>query len=282
MSSYAWLIRGREIPIRWPLVMGIVNVTPDSFSDGGRFFDASAAIDHAMRLVGDGADILDIGGESTRPGAEPVSLADELGRIVPIVAAIAKRVDVPISIDTMKSEVARAALDVGASIVNDVTGLSDPAMRDLVAESRAGAVVMHMQGTPQTMQLAPTYPEGVVAAIDRFFELRLHDCAMSGIAAEQVVLDPGVGFGKTGPQCWELIARLGEFGRLNRPICLGVSRKGFIGKVTNRTPTDSLAGSLAVACHALANRSVHILRVHDVAATRDAVKVIERIHDIER
>ncbi len=272
-----WTIRGRELSLARPLVMGIVNVTPDSFSDGGQFFDAAAAVDRALRLVADGADILDIGGESTRPGAMPVDESEELRRVVGVVAAVAKRTDAPISTDTMKVAVAKAALDAGAHVVNDVTGLADPAMRELVRVQGAGAVVMHMQGTPQTMQLAPSYPAGVVPAVVQFFESRLHDCTEAGIAAGQVALDPGIGFGKTAAQCWELIACLAEFGRFGRPVCLGVSRKGFIGKATGRTPPDSLAGSLAIACHALAAGAAQILRVHDVAATRDAVKVFERI-----
>jgi dihydropteroate synthase len=274
-SSYTWQIRNQRLTNTRPLVMGIVNVTPDSFSDGGRFFDPSAAVAHAMRLIEDGADLLDIGGESTRPGSQPVPLDEELRRVVPVVEALAKRTDRPISVDTSKAEVARQALSAGAAIVNDVTALNgDPAMPDVVRDTGAGAILMHMQGTPATMQVSPEYPEGVVTALDRFFESRLHELPARGIAAEQVMLDPGIGFGKTKQHNWEAIAHLDSLQRFGRPVCLGVSRKSFL----DRPMGERLAGSLAIACFALARGTAQVLRVHDVAAMYDAVRVFERLN----
>ncbi len=273
-----WQVRGRRLELTRPLVLGVVNVTPDSFSDGGHYLDTAAAIIHGRRLADEGADLLDIGGESTRPGSQPVPADEELRRVLPVVEELTRRTDLPISVDTSKAEVARRALEAGAAVINDVTGLGgDPAMSGVVRDAGAGVVLMHMQGTPATMHLAPHYPEGVVAALDRFFESRLHELPGLGIAAEQVVLDPGVGFGKTDEHNWELIAHLGQFGRFGRPVCLGVSRKGFLGRLLGRPVGERWAGSLAVACFALAGGTSQILRVHDVAATRDAVRVFERI-----
>jgi dihydropteroate synthase len=271
-----WRIRDRTLSLDRPLVMGIVNVTPDSFSDGGQFDNANAAIEHVRQLIADGADILDIGGESTRPGATPVSEDEELRRVVPVIAGLANESTI-ISIDTSKAGVAREALAAGASIVNDVTGLiGDPEMA-WVAQS-AGVVVMHMLGTPQSMQIDPQYPDGVVATIDRYFESRLRELAKQDIAPEQVALDPGIGFGKTGAHNWELLSRLSEFRRFGRPICLGVSRKGLLGRLVDRpVAADRDGASLAVACFALAGCGPLILRVHNVRMTRDAVRVFERM-----
>jgi dihydropteroate synthase len=273
-----WRIRERNLTLDRPLILGIVNVTPDSFSDGGQFLDHAAAIAHARQLIADGADILDIGGESTRPGATPVSVEDELRRVVLVISAICADRSIPVSVDTSKSAVARAALEAGASIINDVTGLAgDADMPAVVAEAQAGAIVMHMQGTPQTMQLDPQYPDGVVPTVASYLHSRLQDLARKGIAPEQVAVDPGIGFGKRGEHNWELLTRLREFGQLGRPICLGVSRKGLLGKLIDRPVADRDAASLAVACFALADCGPLILRVHNVAATRDAVRVFERM-----
>jgi dihydropteroate synthase len=273
-----WRIRDRVLTLDRPLILGIVNVTPDSFSDGGQFLDHNAAIAHARQLVEDGADILDIGGESTRPGATPVSIEEELRRVVPVISAICADRSIPVSVDTSKSGVAHAALQAGASIINDVTGLAgDADMPAVVAEAHAGAIVMHMQGTPLTMQLDPQYPDGVVPSVQRYLHSRLQDLASKGIAPEQVAVDPGIGFGKRGEHNWELLARLREFGQLGRPICLGVSRKGLLGKLIDRPVAERDAASLAVACFALADCGPLILRVHNVAATRDAVRVFERM-----
>lgn len=275
-SPLVWQVRDRTMTITRPLVMGIVNVTPDSFSDGGRFLNPTAAIEQALRLVDEGADLLDVGGESTRPGAEPVVLDDEVRRVIPVISGLAGRVTVPISVDTMKAEVARQALAAGAAIVNDVTALTgDPAMVEVVRDACAGVILMHMQGMPQTMQIAPSYPEGVLPAVDRFFASRLQELPGLGIPPERTALDPGIGFGKTAEHNRALMRELKQFARFGRPVCLGVSRKGFMGKLLNRPVGERLAGSLAVAAHAVNHGAAHILRVHDVAATRDVVTVLE-------
>jgi dihydropteroate synthase len=255
-----------------PLVMGIVNVTPDSFSDGGKFHDPSAAVAHGLRLAEDGADILDIGGESTRPNATPVSVEEELRRVVPVVAELVKRTAVPISIDTMKAEVARACLDAGACIVNDVAGFRDPDMTAVAKAFGAGVVVMHMRGTPQTMQQNPQYAD-VVAEVDAFFAERIATLTAAGLDPEAICLDPGIGFGKTLDHTLAQLRHLGTHLHHGRPICLGVSRKGFLGQLTGRDRPDRMAGTLAVSCFALAQGAVHVLRVHDVAPHRDAVAV---------
>ncbi|MBX9626330.1 MAG: dihydropteroate synthase [Gemmataceae bacterium] len=278
MIPLVWQCRGRRFEIgRRPLVMGIVNVTPDSFSDGGRHRDHSAAIGHALRLADDGADLLDVGGESTRPGSEPVPLDEELRRVLPVVEGLVRRTTLPISVDTSKTEVARRCLDAGAAVINDVTGLrGDPDLPTVVANAGAGVVVMHMQGTPATMQRAPHYAD-VVAEVGAFFQERLHALAAAGITPAAVCLDPGIGFGKTPDHNLDLLANLGAFRALNRPVCLGVSRKGFIGAVTGRPAGERLAGSLAVACFAAARGGAHVLRVHDVRETRDAVLLLDAI-----
>jgi dihydropteroate synthase len=259
--------------------MGIVNVTPDSFSDGGRFAATAAAVEHGLELVRQGADLLDIGGESTRPGATPVPLEEELRRVVPVVQKLAELTTVPLSVDTSKAAVARAALEAGAHIINDVTALrGDPEMPDVAAAFAAGVILMHMQGTPQTMQLNPTY-EDVVAEVAGFLEARLRAVADQGIAGEQVVLDPGIGFGKTREHNIRLLAHLEELQKLGRPVCLGVSRKGFLGRLLDRPLDQRLAGSLAAACHAMGRHAAQILRVHDVAATRDAVVVYRALEE---
>jgi dihydropteroate synthase len=278
MEPLRWRLRDRTIELgHRPLVMGIVNVTPDSFSDGGAFFDRDRAVEHALNLAEEGADILDIGGESTRPGAEPVSLDEELRRIVPVIEEVARRTNLPISVDTMKAEVATRCLEAGASIVNDVAGLRDPAMIRAAAEHRAGVVVMHMRGTPQTMQVDPRYDD-VVSEVGDFFEERLRTLSEAGIPREAVCLDPGIGFGKTHEHTLDLLGGLGSFARFERPVCLGVSRKGFIGIITGRARHERLAGSLAVASFAAARGQAQVLRVHDVAATRDAALVLEAIN----
>jgi dihydropteroate synthase len=274
-----WQLRDRTLnPIR-TLVMGIVNVTPDSFSDGGKHSTCESAVAHALELVRQGAAILDIGGESTRPGANPVPLDEEMARVLPVVEELAKRTSVPISIDTYKAEVARRCLASGAHIVNDITALDgDNQMAEVVREFRAGVVLMHMQGTPQTMQLDPRY-EDVVGEVGSFFEARLQFAANLGIATECVALDPGIGFGKTSAHNLTLLARLVEFQRFGRPVCLGVSRKGFLGRRLGRPVERRLAGSLAAACNALGQRAVQILRVHDAEETCDVVNVYAAIDE---
>ncbi len=253
--------------------MGIVNVTPDSFSDGGQFASTDRAVAHGLELVRQGADLLDVGGESSRPGAQPVPLEEELNRVVPVVRELARLTPTPISVDTTKAEVARQALAAGAHIINDITALlGDPLLPEVVRTYEAGVVLMHMQGTPATMQLDPAYQD-VVREVSDFLQARLQALRNFGIAEDRVVLDPGIGFGKRGVHNWELMRRLDEFQRLGRPVCLGVSRKGFLGKRLERPLERRLAGSLAAACFALGRGAAQVLRVHDVAETRDAVAV---------
>lgn len=273
-----WQLRDRVLtPGAPPLLLGIVNVTPDSFSDGGRFFDADAAVAHALRLVEQGADLLDIGGESTRPGSQPVALDEELSRVVPVIRRLAGQTTVPLSVDTNKAEVARQALEAGAHIINDITALrGDPAMPEVARSHRAGVLLMHMQGTPATMQIEPRYDD-VVAEVASFLEARLQACVDLGIASSQVVFDPGIGFGKTAEHNMQLLAHLDELRRLGRPVCLGVSRKGFLGKLGRRPPEQRLAGSLAAVCYTLLRGSAQIFRVHDVAETRDVVMLLEAL-----
>jgi dihydropteroate synthase len=255
--------------------MGIINVTPDSFSDGGRFFETKAAIEHGLRLVNEGADLLDVGGESTRPGAVPVALDEEMRRVLPVITALASQIKIPISIDTSKAAVARAALLAGAEIVNDVTALSgDPDMAATIAATSAGVILMHMQGNPQTMQLAPRYDD-VVGEVAQYLGDRLAWARERGIARERTVIDPGIGFGKTSAHNLALLSGLAHFQRLRRPVCLGVSRKRFLSKLTGgeRVESERLAGSLAVASFAAIEGTAQILRVHDVRDTQDAVRL---------
>jgi dihydropteroate synthase len=278
---HVWQLTDRLLTIaNRPLVMGIINVTPDSFSDGGKYFNVDAAVAKGLELVQQGADILDIGGESTRPGATAVPVEEELRRIIPVVAGLARQTAAPLSVDTSKAEVARSSLAAGAHIINDVTGLAgDPAMVEVARESKAGVILMHMKGTPATMQVDPHY-EDVVVEIGRFFEERLRVTAEAGIPPERIVLDPGIGFGKTSEHNLEILAQLGEFQRFGRPICLGVSRKGFVGRLLNNRPVERrLAGSLAALCHAMSHRAVQVVRVHDVEESRDAVNVVASIQE---
>lgn len=273
------IFRARQFEFVFPrpaLVMGILNVTPDSFSDGGQFLDPAAAVSRGEELAREGADIIDIGGESTRPGAKPVPEAEELRRVLPVVESLAKRLAVPLSIDTMKPAVARAALAAGASIVNDVgAGRHEDSMRRLVAETGAGYVAVHVQGTPETMQKNPVY-EDVTREVGEFFRERLGQLREAGVAAEQVVLDPGIGFGKTAEHNLELLGRLAGFTSLGRPLLLGVSRKSFIGKLAGQPDAERLSGALA--CTVLAAKAgAHIFRTHDVGATMRALRMTEAV-----
>jgi dihydropteroate synthase len=255
-----------------PLLMGIVNVTPDSFFDGGRFFDHQAAVAHAVQLVEEGADLLDIGGESTRPGSAPIDEGEEARRLIPVVTAVAKAVPVPISVDTSKAGVAKAALDAGAVIVNDVTALrGDPAMVDLVAETGAGLVLMHMQGTPRTMQQAPHYHD-VVEEVGVFLAEQARWAMECGVTKSQILLDPGIGFGKVLVHNLDLLAQLRILTNLGFPLLVGLSRKGFIGQLLDRPVQDRAWGTAAAVALAV-EQGANILRVHDVAAMRDVVKV---------
>ena len=269
---HAWILRRYNLTRgRLPLLMGILNVTPDSFSDGGRFDDVGRAVEQARLLQEHGAGILDIGGESTRPGAEPVSLEEELRRTIPVIRQLAKELAIPISIDTTKSEVARQALDAGAQIVNDISGLTfDPRMLDVCREYDAGICLMHIQGTPQTMQLNPTY-QNVVQEVTEFLQQQVDRCLMAGIAPERMCVDPGIGFGKTAEHNVELLRSVPALQQsLQRPVLIGHSRKRFLAKILGRPVEERLAGTLGVSI-ALAAAGVDILRIHDVQPVRDAL-----------
>ncbi len=254
--------------------MGIVNVTPDSFSDGGRYLDPEAAIAHGIELAAAGADVLDVGGESTRPGAAAVGAEEELARVLPVITALAAAGH-RVSVDSSKATVAERALAAGATIVNDVTALGDPAMAAVCAAAGAGLVLMHMKGTPRTMQDDPSYEE-VVSEVRDFLAERLAIAIAAGVEAERIWLDPGIGFGKTVDHNLELIERLDELRELGQPVVLGASRKRFLGELTGREVDDRLAASLAAAVLGAVN-GADVLRVHDVGPTRDALTVAAAI-----
>jgi dihydropteroate synthase len=258
-----------------PTLMGVVNVTPDSFSDGGLYLDAEAAVAHGRELVAAGAEILDVGGESTRPGADPVEAEEELRRVVPVIRGLID-CGCELSVDTSKAQVAAAALDAGAAIVNDVTALrGDPEMAALCAERGATVVLMHMLGEPRTMQDDPRYGD-VVAEVKGFLAERLEAAVAAGIAEERVWLDPGIGFGKTAAHNMELLRRLGELRELGRPLVIGTSRKGFIGKVDGSAAGERLGGTIASSVLAVAEGAA-VLRVHDVAEVGQALAVAAAI-----
>ena len=263
-----------RLSLERPLIMGIVNVTPDSFSDGGAYLDAKAAIAHAHRLVEEGADILDIGGESTRPGAAPVSAEQELVRVVPVLRGL-RNIGVPISVDTLKTEVMRAALDEGATIINDITALSTPGAMEVVAASDAAFCLMHMQGEPRTMQSEPHYDD-VVAEVKAYLVDRMGAVLAHGIARERVILDPGFGFGKRLEHNLVLLRELEQITALGLPVLSGWSRKSSLGLITGKPANDRLAASLAAAILSV-RHGANIVRVHDVAATRDALAVVQAV-----
>lgn len=273
------ILRARQFTFAFPrpaLVMGVVNVTPDSFSDGGQFLEPDHAVARALELLEQGADMLDIGGESTRPGATPVSEAEEMRRVLPVIERLTARVNVPLSIDTMKPSVARAALAAGASIVNDVgANRADDTLWRLVAEAGAGYVCMHMQGTPPDMQSNPAYSD-VLREVEEFFRDRLRRLNTCGVVADQVILDVGIGFGKMPEHNLQLLAGLRGYTRLNRPLLVGASRKSFIGKLLGVEVRERLPASLACACLAVANGAA-IIRTHDVAETVQALRMAEAI-----
>lgn len=252
--------------------MGVVNVTPDSFYDGGRYPLPEMAIAHALELIEQGADIIDIGGESTRPGADPVAENEELARVIPVLEGLTRQVTIPISIDTTKSRVAARALDSGASIINDVSALrKDPAMASVIARSGAAVVLMHMQGTPQTMQRSPQYLD-VGAEVLQFLDERVQTALQAGIARTNIILDPGFGFGKLVSHNLDLLKDLSSFMLLNCPLLVGLSRKGFIGNIVGKTVEHREWGTAAAVALAV-DRGAHIIRVHDVAMTIDVVKM---------
>ena len=273
-----WIARDFTFDFPRPMmVMGIVNSTPDSFADGGHFLNSGSAVDHALRLADEGAEIIDIGGESTRPGSAPVSEEEELRRVVPVIERLAKRSEVALSVDTQKPVVAKAALEAGASIVNDVAANRvSPQMWQVVAGARAGYVCMHMRGTPQTMQAKPRYND-VVREVGGFFKKRLARLAEHGVSDAQVALDPGIGFGKTLDHNIKLLSRLNKFSVTERPLLVGVSRKSFIGNLLGTPLEDRLPASLACAVCSVAE-GANIVRVHDVAETVQAVRMAEALN----
>jgi dihydropteroate synthase len=283
LSSSAPALAGWALPgsvVRRPAVMGILNLTPDSFSDGGLVPDLDAAVSRADRLVEDGADLLDLGGESSRPGAEPVPLDEEIRRVVPVVEALAGRPGVPLSIDTTKAEVARLALRAGASIINDIRGLrDDDDMARIVAESGAGVVLMHMKGTPRTMQRDPTYADVVSEVYDELAR-RVERAEGFGIDRARIAIDPGIGFGKTAAHNWELLRGLGRFAGLGCAVLIGTSRKRFLGDLTGREVSGRSAASVASSLLAI-ERGADVVRVHDVGPMADAAKVWKAIHGPE-
>ncbi len=259
------------------IVMGIVNVTPDSFYDGGKRFDNAKAVADALEMVDFGAEILDIGGESTRPGAQPVALEEELRRVLPVIRELRKNSNVPISIDTYKEAVARAALDAGADIVNDISALRfDPEMAALVASEKVPLILMHMQGVPRTMQVEPHYQD-VVREVQDFLAQRIRTAKEAGVPTERIIVDPGIGFGKTAAHNLALLKDLGSLNSLGQPLLVGISRKAFIGKILNAAgPEERLEGSLAAAV-AAALSGANIVRAHDVSETHRALRVADAI-----
>ena len=275
---YEWHCCDRTVALgERTLVMGILNTTPDSFSDGGDFADPSVAVERALEMVAQGADIIDVGGESTRPGAAAVSEREEIRRTVPIIGKIREHSDVLISIDTTKAEVAFQALEAGAEIINDVSALeADEKMIGVAAESRAGTILMHRRGSPKTMQESPRY-ENVVREVRAYLEKRAVACVESGIESNRLVVDPGIGFGKTTAHNLELLRGLPELAECGFPVLVGASRKNFIGQISRRaTPEERLGGSLGVAAWA-ALRGAHILRVHDIIETCDACLLLDTL-----
>ena len=271
-----WLIKGQELHVDTPLIVGILNVTPDSFSDGGKFIDPSKATKRALEMLEQGATIIDIGGESTRPGSQPVSTEAELSRVVPIVEALADQSEALISIDTQKVAVAEAALDAGAHIINDISGgRNESGMFDLVRDSGAGYILMHMQGQPETMQDAPVYSH-VLDDLEVYFTERMHSAFNSGIDIDQIVLDPGIGFGKSLSDNLSLMGNMGRLGELGRPLLLGASRKSFIGMVDHSSIDTRLGGSLAAVISAYL-QGVKLFRVHDVSETRQVLDIFTAI-----
>ncbi|WP_072136334.1 dihydropteroate synthase [Pantoea ananatis] len=265
--------RDSHLDLSFPHVMGILNVTPDSFSDGGKHNALVDALTHTNEMVNAGATIIDVGGESTRPGADEVSVEEELERVIPVVAAIAQRFEVWISVDTSKAEVIREAASVGAHIINDVRSLSEPEALAAAAATGLPVCLMHMKGDPRTMQQAPAYQD-IVSEVDAYFVEQLARCEAAGIKKENLLLDPGFGFGKNLSHNYELLARLGEFHHFGLPLLVGMSRKSMIGQLLNVGPGQRLTGSLACAVIA-AMQGAHIIRVHDVKETVEAMRVVE-------
>jgi dihydropteroate synthase len=260
-----------KLDLTTPLVMGVLNVTPDSFSDGGQWLDPARALERCAQMVDEGARIIDVGGESTRPGAATVSVEEELRRVLPVIEAVAKRFAIPISIDSSRAAVMLAAVNAGAVLINDIRALRESDALSAAVNASAGICLMHMQGDPVTMQSAPRYGD-VVADVRQFLVERLAACEKAGVNINRIAIDPGIGFGKSVEHNLDLLARLGEFRDLGRPILVGISRKSTIGAVTGRPVNERMAGGVAFATAAVLS-GASIIRAHDVAATVDAVKV---------
>lgn len=276
MNTNTQFLCGRfQLDLTRSNVMGIVNVTPDSFSDGGKYSSVERAVEHALQLIAEGADILDIGGESTRPGAAPVGLDEELRRVIPVIEALSKVTTVPISIDTYKPEVMRASIQAGADIVNDICALREDGALEIVTNSNAGVCLMHMQGKPQTMQINPQYTD-VVTEVKQFLADRVEACLAHGIARERIMLDPGFGFGKTTAHNVALIQHLGSFVELGFPLLVGLSRKSVLGRIAGGDEQQRLHAGLAASVISVM-KGAKIVRVHDVKATVDALKVVAAV-----
>ncbi|GLX65248.1 dihydropteroate synthase [Proteus sp. WDL240414] len=267
------MARGTELNLSTPQVMGILNVTPDSFSDGGTHNSLNDAVDHAAKLIAEGASIIDIGGESTRPGASDVSIDEELQRVVPVVEAIRQRFDVWISVDTSKAQVITESANVGASIINDIRSLQEPGALEAAAKTGLPVCIMHMQGDPKTMQQSPHY-ENVMMDVERFLQENIQRCVDAGIEKNQIILDPGFGFGKNLAHNYQLLAHLSELHHFGLPILAGMSRKSMVGQLLNVPPQERVAGSVACAVIA-AMQGAQIIRVHDVKETVDAMKIVQ-------
>jgi len=278
-KSMRWKAQAHTLPVQERvLIMGVLNVTPDSFSDGGCYQNLDAAVAHAVAMEAEGADLLDIGGESSRPGARPVSLEEELARVLPVVTALTRRVRVPISVDTTKAEVAKRCLDAGAAIINDISALQgDPEMAQTVARAQAGLILMHMQGTPLTMQAHPEY-SAVVEEVCDFLHARVEAAVAAGIDRERIAVDPGLGFGKTCDHSLTLLSSLAAFQALGRPIVIGPSRKSFVGSVLERPVGErewGTAAAVAVGVH----QGAHVVRVHSVEHMKDVARMAKAIRD---
>jgi len=267
----------QTLDLKRPVVMGVLNVTPDSFSDGGQFIDAAAAVAHGVRMVEEGAGIIDVGGESTRPGADPVSSEEEIRRVVPVIEKLRVQTNAVISVDTSKPEVMRAAAEAGAGLLNDVRAFSEPQALETAAATQCALCVMHMQGDPRTMQLAPHY-EDVVKEVKAFLEERVAACRAAGVPADRIAIDPGFGFGKTFEHNLELLRHLRKLG-CEWPIIAGLSRKSFVGRITGRPPGERVHGSVALAMMAVLN-GANIVRVHDVGPTIDALKTVVAVQGL--
>lgn len=276
-KRYSLLVNGKDHLLgqrTW--IMGILNVTPDSFSNGGLYFEKEKAVSRGLELVAEGADIIDVGGESTRPGSEPIPAREELRRVIPVISSLREKTDALISVDTIKSEVAEAAIEAGADIINDISSFSfDSGMASLAAQKEVPVILMHMKGTPKTMQINPSYKD-LLSEIKSFLQEKLEIAQVSGIKKEKIIIDPGIGFGKNPNDNLTLLNNLSFLEELERPILVGISRKSFIGNILNSPPQERIEGTIASAIMSII-RGAHILRVHDVSTVKRAVLVAEAI-----